>query len=301
MKGYFTITLLTISFISPICSAQTTFEITNEIVSSSDLENVDDEVLGSGWADHVRASVTFPIHFAECDSNPRIIWRGNVTGTYTYLHNDGGAKLYNPDEVYTLHTSLINMRPLGGRWSFMGVVNLGFSGIGEGFNLRDIVLNAGAIFAYNHSRTTSYGFCAFLFTRYGVPIIFPFPFYRYTSENEWQFDIGILGRIQAVAKRKYSEKFTLGIDMLSIESTASNVYVEGKWKVYSTSTMKSAVCPEFSLGEWGTLTVEAGVAWRRSTTLSDRSYSGFFKNFNHRYRRVFRTAADIEVGYKRTF
>lgn len=278
---------------------QTTFEVSNEIVPSSTYEySSSGKELGSGWMDRLTAKVSTPIHFAECDSNPRIIWRATFVGTYTYMGNSGGAELYNPDELWSLHASIVNIRPLKGRWSLMSVVDLGMAGIGEGFNARDITVNAGAIFAYSRSRAMSYGVGVFCTTRYGMPIVLPIPFFRYTSTSRWSFDIGMMGRIEAVAKRKYNEHFTLAFDLCSIESTAANIYYENKWRVYSESTLKSAVCPEISFGAWGTVTIEAGIAWRRSTTISDRSWRGFFKNFNRHNRCVFQRAADLELIYK---
>lgn len=275
-------------------------EVTNETVTSSTLEDSDENPYGSGWTDKVTVRYSFPIETKESTNDQSVVWRGNAVYTYAHLTNNGLADDYNPDDMFSAHLNVMNMRPLGGRWRLIWFADVGIVTAFDDFTARDIVVAGGAVFAYTHDKSLSYGVGAALSTVYGAPIILPVPYVHYQSSTAWVFDINMLGRIQATASRSIGKRVRLNIDIYKIEGMSANIKRGGDWKLYNSTTMKSGVSPELDLGEYGSAFLSAGVAWRRTTSIADRSYKGFFKSFNHKRRKKFGAAVDFCIGYKCT-
>lgn len=279
-------------------------EVYNDVVTSSAYENSDGEHLGNGYMDKVTVKYEFPISSATDNEGGRILWRGIVRGFYAHLENNGAASSYNPDDMLNANVNVMHVRPLKGRWSLIATAGLCIHTAFHDFTWRDVILNGAAIFSYSHSRRLDYGIGAAITTAYGWPLVLPMPYVRWRngspSENvkgTWEIDFNMMGAVQASAATWLTEDMKLNIEAFRMESMAANHKVDGDWKVYSSTTMRSGLRPELKIGKTGMLSLAAGVVWRRGTSLADRSYSGFFKNFNHNRRRHFGPAMYISVGY----
>lgn len=299
MRKFFVV----ISLCACVASAQT-LEVSNAVISSSDYTDSRDNVLGNGWIDQLRASYTFPISTRLTDDKKPVVWRGVLRGTYSHLANNGMAAAYNPDNILNATANVMHIRPIASQWTLIATAGVGIHTAFDDITWRDISVNAAAIFSYKHSYKLDYGIGAALITTYGWPLVLPMPYVRWHSgaateapkPGTWGFDVNFMGHFQAVASTYLTKDIALKVNLLEMESTFANMKTDGKWKVYSSTTMQSSVCPSLRLAS-GTLSAAFGVAWQRSTRISDRSYSGFFKGFNHNRRRDFGTAVYVSVGY----
>lgn len=294
---------IAISLLAASAGAQT-LELTNEVIASSDYTDSHDNVLGNGWIDRLHAIYDFPISMHLTDDRRPIVWRGVVRGTYSYMQNNGAAAVYNPDNILNATANVMHIRPIASRWTLIATAGVGIHTAFDALTWRDFAVNAAAIFSYKYSEQLDYGIGAALVTTYGWPLVLPMPYLRWHNGGDtgaptpgtWVFDVNFMGHIQATASTWLTQDVSLMVNIFEMESTFANVKMDGKWKVYSSTTMQSSVCPSLRLGP-GKLSAALGVAWRRGTRISDRSYSGFFKGFNHNRRRNFGTAVYVSLGY----
>lgn len=295
--------LLLLLFSLPITAQK--LEVSNEIVTSSDYEDSHDNHLGNGYMDKLKVGFEMPLSVRFTEDKRPIIWQAMVGAAYGRQWNNGAAQQYNPDEVLNASVNIIHVRPLRGRWTMLATVGAGVHTTFDDTSARDIFVNAAAIFSYRHDKRLSYGVGVALTNTYGWPLVLPMPYLRYGNSQTgdkpvvgaWDFDINFMGRIQFTAGTWLSERIKLNIDGLNMESLHANVKSDGDYKVYNTTTMRSGLRPELTIGKKGRLMLAAGIVWRRSSSLADRSWAGFFKSFNHNRRRSYGRAGYISIGY----
>ena len=280
-------------------------EISNEIITSSEYKDSKDNHVGNGYMDKVSATYSFPISMKLTEDKKPVMWRGVVRGFYGRMENSRSVAAYNPDDIFNATVNIMHIRPIGSRWMLMATAGVGIHTTFDNVTGRDIFVNAAAVFSYKHSDNLDYGVGVAAMTTYGWPLVLPMPYVRWHDGQNggrpvpgtWAFDLNFMGRIQAVASTWLTDRVKLNIDAFDMESLHANIRQDGRWKVYNTTTMQSGVRPELVLGRNSSLSVAVGIVWRRTTCVADRSYSGFFKSFNHNRRRHFGRAAYLTVGY----
>lgn len=280
-------------------------EVSNEIITSSAYEDSKDNHLGNGYMDKVSATYSFPISMKMTAEKKPVMWRGVVRGFYGRMQNNGAAASYNPDDILNATINIMHIRPIGSRWTLMATVGIGIHTTFDKVTWRDAFVNAAAVFSYRHSDNLDYGVGVAALTTYGWPLVLPMPYVRWHNmqagdkpvPGTWGFHINFMGHTQAIASTWITDRVKLNIDAIDTESLHANVQQEGEWKVYTTTTMQSGVRPEISIGKNSSLQVALGIVWRRTTSVTDRSYEGFFKMFNHNRRRSFGRAAYLSIGY----
>lgn len=298
------LSLLALLFFALNAKAQK-LEISNEIITSSEYEDSKDNRLGNGYIDVIRATYDQPLSVKFTEDKKPILWRSIVRAQYGHMENNGQATTYNPDDILNATVNIMHIRPIGERWTLMATGGIGIHSTFDDFTWRDIFINAAAVFSYKHNDKLDYGFGVAAITTYGWPLVLPMPYIRWHSAQgqgkpvpgTWEFDVNFMGRAQTTASTWLNERLKLNIDAFDMESLHANVKVDGDWKVYSTTVTQSGVRPELTIGKNGTVSLAAGIVWKRTNSLADRSYSGFFKNFNHNRRRHFGRSAFLTIGY----
>lgn len=291
--------------VSVITAGAQKLTVENEVVTSSAYEDSKDNRLGNGYIDKVSVTYDMPLSMRLTEDKKPVMWRAFVRGFYGHAENNGAAAVYNPDDILNATVNVMHIRPIGERWTLMATAGIGIHSTFDDFTWRDVFANAAAVFSYRHNANLDYGVGVAAITTYGWPIVLPMPYVRYHSTQTqgrptpgtWEFDINFMGRAQLTASTWLTPRLKLNIDGLDMQSMHANVKYDGKWKVYTTTTAQSGIRPELTLGKKSTLSLAAGIVWRRTTNLADRSYAGFFKSFNHNRRRHFGRAAYITVGY----
>lgn len=284
--------------VMPLAAQKLDLEL--ESVTCSDLENSDGEGLGSGSMMRLSGKYDQLLSRSADEMGRPIMWTGTVRASYAQLSNHGEAATLYPDEIFETAVNITHIRPMQGRWSLIITAGVGIYTTIDDFSGKDILFNGGAMFSYHKSENLDLGVGIGLTNSYGVPMVLPIPFVRWTSSGRYEFNVMMVGRPKVSAGMRVDEKLKLNLDVIEIEGSTAIIKVDGKRKVFSQVSTKTAFRPEYRLGR-SVVNVSVGCTWRRDARITSRSMKGFFKSFNHRSRNRFDPAWSLSAGYSYTF
>lgn len=272
-------------------------EISTRGVTCTTLEDHDGNTHGSGSFASVSGRLSLDLSRKIDDYGRPTLWNATIRCNYGSLANHGEADALYPNHMLNATVNLTHIRPLRGRWSFMASAGVGVYTTVDEFAARDILCNATLIFIYSLNPNLSIGIGAGLSSTFGVPMLLPLPYLRYTSGGRFEFTVNMIGMATVTAAVQADERLKLRMDLLDVESMSVIRYVDSRTMVYGHSTFQSALRPELSLGSSSRVYLSVGVAWWRTLRTTRRSLGGFFKSFNHNYRSRFNPSLALSVGY----
>lgn len=275
-------------------------ELELESTTCSGLENCDGVDLGSGSMLRLSCKYDQMLSRSADELGRPVMWLGTVLASYSELSNHGTAATLYPDEIFEASVNVTHIRPLSGRWSVIITAGIGIYTTIDNFSGKDILFNGGAMFSYHKSANLDLGVGVGLTNSYGVPLILPLPYVKWSSMGRYEFNVMMVGRPKVSAAMRVDEQLKLNLDLIEIEGSTAVVRVDGKRKIFSQMSSKTAFRPEYKIGN-SVVNVSIGCTWRRDARITNRSMKAFFKSFNHRSRNRFDPAWTVSAGYTYTF
>lgn len=275
-------------------------ELELESTTCSGLENSDGEDLGSGSLLRLSGKYDQMLSRSVDEIGRPVMWMGTVQASYSELSNHGEAAELYPDEIFEASVNVTHIRPLSGRWSVIISAGVGIYTTIDDFSGKDILFNGGAMFSYHKSSNLDLGVGVGLTNSYGVPMILPIPFLKWSSLGRYEFNVMMMGRPKVSAAMRVDEQLKLNLDLIEIEGSTAVVKVDGKRKIFSQMSTKTAFRPEYKVGR-SVVNVSIGCTWQRGARITNRSLKAFFKSFNHRSSNRFDPAWSVSAGYSYTF
>lgn len=271
---------------------------------SRDFLDKDRNVHGQGELWQVRGMYTHNFSTKLNDEGQPIVWAGTLSGMYARLKNEGFAAEYNPGQILNLSFNVSHIRPLtrkNPRWYMIASLGAGIYSAPNDIAWRSWLVNGGLIFAYKLRDNLDVGIGAGLTNSFGVPLVMPMTFVKWTSTGEYEILIEATANIKASIARQFTDKFKLALIPCEMGGMSSVFREDGKNKLYSVMQMKAYLRPEYKLGKHSSVYLNAGMDLFHSVNITDRSIKGFADNFNKEERWKFKQAFNILVGYNYSF
>ena len=242
---------------------------------------LDDDKNKLGTANEWQISGRYTMQFSAKVNGQRqpIVWAGTVSGQYVKMNNQEGACEVNPNEVLNLSFNVAHRRPLSERWYMLVTIGAGVYSAPKEITLRSVLANGGIIFAYKWRDNLDIGIGAGLTNSYGVPLIVPMGYLKWTTTGKYEIDVEAVNAVKASVKHQFSDRFSLSLVPFDMSGLTSVVRREGKTKIYGVMRMKSYIRPEWKLSKWSAIYINAGLESFHSVRLSDRSIKGFKNTF----------------------
>ena len=228
----------------------------------------------------------------------------DIISVQSMLKNEGFAAEYNPGQILNLSFNVSHIRPLtrkNPRWYMIASLGAGIYSAPNDIAWRSWLVNGGLIFAYKLRDNLDVGIGAGLTNSFGVPLVMPMTFVKWTSTGEYEILIEATANIKASIARQFTDKFKLALIPCEMGGMSSVFREDGKNKLYSVMQMKAYLRPEYKLGKHSSVYLNAGMDLFHSVNITDRSIKGFADNFNKEERWKFKQAFNILVGYNYSF
>ena len=165
---------------------------------SRDFLDKDRNVHGQGELWQVRGMYTHNFSTKLNDEGQPIVWAGTLSGMYARLKNEGFAAEYNPGQILNLSFNISHIRPLtrkNPRWYMIASLGAGIYSAPNDIAWRSWLVNGGLIFAYKLRDNLDVGIGAGLTNSFGVPLVMPMTFVKWTSTGKYEILIITSARI----------------------------------------------------------------------------------------------------------
>ena len=248
-------------------------------IPNRDFQDDDKNKLGTANEWHISTKYTIPFSVKANEKGQPIIWAGTVSGQYVKMNNHEGAREINPNDVLNLSINISHRRPLSERWYMMASIGAGIYSAPNEIALRSVLANGGVIFAYKWRNNLDIGFGTGLTNSYGVPLIMPMGYLKWTTTGKYEINVEATNALKASVKRQFSDHFSLSLVPFDMSGLSSVVKREGKSKIYGVTRMRTYIRPELKLNKWSGIYINAGIESFHSVKLSDRSIKGFKNTF----------------------
>ena len=202
---------------------------------------------GSGdlWQIKGMYSHTFSTKLNE--NGQPIVWAGTINGMYAKMNNKGYAAEYNPEQILNLGFNLTYIRPLtkkNPKWYMMASIGAGIYAAPNDIAWRSILVNGGVVFVYRLAKGLDVGVGAGLTTSFGVPLVMPMTFVKWTSTGQYEITIEAMSNIRASVARRFGNRFRLELVPCDMDGMSSVFRQDGKNKLYSVMRMRAYIHPE---------------------------------------------------------
>ncbi len=266
-------------------------------IPNRDFQDGDKNKLGTANEWQVSGRYTMPFSAKANDKGQPIVWAGTVSGQYVKMNNHDGACEVNPDEVLNFSVNVSHRRPLSERWYMLASIGTGVYSAPNEIALRSILANGGVIFAYKWRDNLDIGVGAGLTNSYGVPVIMPMGYLKWTTTGRYEINVEATNAMKASVKRQFSDHFSLSLVPFDMSGLSAVVKREGKTKIYGMTRMRSYIRPEWKLNKRAGIYINAGIESFNSVKLSDRSIKGFKNTFTNKEKWRFDKGFYIAAGF----
>lgn len=258
---------------------------------------------GSGdlWQIKGMYSHTFSTKLNE--NGQPIVWAGTINGMYAKMNNKGYAAEYNPEQILNLGFNLTYIRPLtkkNPKWYMMTSIGTGIYSAPNDIAWRSFLVNGGVVFVYRLKENLDIGIGAGLTTSFGVPLVMPMTFVKWTSSGQYEINIEAMNNIKASVARRFGNKFKLAA-VCDMDGMSSVFREEGKNKLYSVMRMRAYLRPELQVAKKSSVYMNVGFDLYNSVNVTNKSIKGFADNFTKDDRWKFDHGFNIMVGFKYGF
>ena len=233
-----------------------------------------------------------------------IVWAGTINGTYAKMNNKGYAAEYNPEQILNLGFNLTYIRPLtkkNPKWYMMASIGAGIYAAPNDIAWRSFLVNGGVVFVYRLAKGLDVGVGAGLTTSFGVPLVMPMTFVKWTSTGQYEITIEAMSNIRASVARRFGNRFRLELVPCDMDGMSSVFRQDGKNKLYSVMRMRAYIHPELKVGKRSSVYLNAGMDLFHSVNVTNKSIKGFADNFRKEERWKFNQEFNIVAGIKYGF
>ncbi|MDO4930413.1 MAG: DUF6268 family outer membrane beta-barrel protein [Bacteroidales bacterium] len=277
--------LLTTLFISVFLSLPVAIHgqgyISTDYLSSSSLVDDLGNKYGSGNLMMVTGRYTLPLSTKLDDKGRTIAWAATLNCVYGKFNNQGVARYLNPDEAINAGFSITHMRPISERWSILASLGCGIYAEPNEISFKSLLANGSTIFVYNLRKNLQFGFGFGLTNSYGVPMILPIGYLNWHNSGKYEISINLLSSgVKVSASTWLHRKFKIEAVALEMDGLSAVMNIDGKSKIYSTLMMRTYISPSFYFTKQMSVFLGIGANWMRSTSISERSFNGFFNSFS---------------------
>lgn len=266
-------------------------------IPNRDFQDDDRNKLGTASEWQMSGRYTMPFSVKANEKGQPIVWAGTVSGQYVRMNNHEGACGVNPGEVLNLSVNVSHRRPLSERWYMLASIGAGVYSAPDEIALRSVLANGGVIFAYKWRDNLDIGLGAGLTNSYGVPLIMPMGYLKWTTTGKYEINVEATNALKASVKRRFSDRFSLSLVPFDMSGLSSVVRREGKTKIYGMTRMRTYIRPELKLNKWSAIYINAGMESFNSVNLSDRSIKGFKNTFTGKEKWRFDKGFYMAVGF----
>ena len=266
-------------------------------IPNRDFQDADKNKLGTANEWYISGKYTVPFSVKVNENEQPVVWAGTVSGQYVKMNNHEGACEVNPDEVLNLGFNVSHRRPLSDRWYILASIGAGIYSAPDEIALRSVLVNGGVIFAYKWRDNLDVGFGAGLTNSYGVPLIMPMGYLKWTTTGKYEINVEATNALRASVKHPFSDHFSLSLVPFDMSGLSSVVKRDGKTRVYGVTRMRTYIRPEWKLNKWSSIYINAGMESFHSVKLSDRSIKGFKDTFTSNEKWRFDKGFYMAVGF----
>ncbi|MGH1518869.1 DUF6268 family outer membrane beta-barrel protein [Chryseobacterium sp. JK1] len=290
--------LLIAVFSCLLASVSAQIQIRTEYLSSSSLQNKEDEKFGKGDMLKISGRYTLPLSIIPTERAQPRIWNATISGSYGSFRNELEQADLDQSQIINANFTVNHIRPISEKWSFIGSLGAGIYSSPKAITAESILFNGAAIFMYRIKDNLSIGAGAGLTNSFGVPLLIPMALVNWKVSGDYEVSANIASGIDISAAAKLSEHWKLRITGIEIDGISSVVKIDDTSKIYGLSNIRSYISPEYKRGNTS-LFIGLGGNWMRSVTLADRSFKGFTESlFKNKNKFNFGSSFYITVGFR---
>lgn len=258
---------------------------------------------GSGDLWQIKGTYSHTLSTKVNENGQPIVWAGTINGMYAKMNNKSYAAEYNPEQILNLGFNLTYIRPLtkkNPKWYMMASIGTGIYSAPNDIAWRSFLVNGGVVFVYRLKENLDIGIGAGLTTSFGVPLVMPMTFVKWTSSGQYEINIEAMNNIKASVARRFGNKFKLAA-VCDMDGMSSVFREEGKNKLYSVMRMRAYLRPELQVAKKSSVYMNVGLDLYNSVNVTNKSIKGFADNFTKDDRWKFDHGFNIMVGFKYGF
>ena len=232
------------------------------------------------------------------------VWAGTISGMYALMDNTGFSAEYNPEQILNLSFNVTNIRPLtkkNPKWYMMVSLGAGIYSAPNHIRWQSFLVNGGVVFAYRVLNGLDVGVGAGLTNSFGVPLVMPMTFIKWTSTGKYEIYAEAMSNIKVSIARQFGDKFKLSLVPCEMDGMSSVFKQKGDDKIYSVMRMRAYLRPELKIGKKSSIYINAGMDLFNSVNVTDRSIKGFADNFTKEDKWKFNQEFNIMAGLKYGF
>ena len=258
---------------------------------------------GSGDLWQIKGMYSHTFSAKVNENGQPIIWAGTINGMYAKMNNKGFAAEYNPEQILNIGFNLSYIRPLtkkNPKWYMMASIGTGIYSAPNDIAWRSFLVNGGVVFVYRLKENLDIGIGAGLTTSFGVPLVMPMTFVKWTSSGKYEINIEAMNNIKASVARRFGSQFKLAA-VCDMDGMSSVFREEGKNKLYSVMRMRAYLRPELQVTKKSSVYMNVGLDLFNSVNVTDKSIKGFADNFKSDDAWEFKQTFNVMIGFKYGF
>lgn len=241
----------------------------------------DGNKLGKSDLLQFRGRYTVPLYTGRNKAGQPLAWSATVNAMYAKMNNNGEAKTINPKEVLNASLNVSHIRPLSHKWYLQASLGAGIYTDPNYISFKSILANGALIFAYKLRDNLYVGFGAGVTNSYGVPLIMPMGFLKWTTTGRYEVNVEMASSLKLSVARQFSPVFKLTLVPMEMDGMSAVVGSNEGNKIYGATMMKAYIRPEWTWSKTTSAYLDLGGTLLHSVRLSDRSLKGFFNSFGN--------------------
>lgn len=290
--------------LAALCGTKATAQgyVSTRYMAESRLKNRDGENLGKGDMLKIDGRYTLPLKVRTDSAGRMTAWTATLRAAFGMMNNSGNAAGMNPDRILNTSINISYTQPLSRRWQLIASAGTGIYAEPDYIRLSSILANGAAIFAYRVNNNLNVGVGLGLTNSFGAPMVIPMGYLDFKTKGKININVDMAGTLKATASMLMCDRLNLELTAIEMEGMSAVIKIDGKTKIYSTTTMMSHIGISYATGRHSSLFMHAGYAWMRTSRTSERSLKGLFNSFSGNSDKLrFAPAPLFSIGYKYSF
>ncbi|MCD7973294.1 MAG: DUF6268 family outer membrane beta-barrel protein [Candidatus Azobacteroides sp.] len=256
---------------------------------------------GSGDMFKVSGGCTLPLSFKEEENNRIKMWEVSLDATYAKYNNKNIPTFMHPDNIINTTLSISHLRPIGRKWSMLGVLGGGIYSDPSQIKAKSILGSGGIVFICHISDNLDVGIGIGVSNSYGIPLGLPMGYLNWHIDGKYEVKVNMLEAAELSAAVVFNDWFKIRLIGLEVDGMSAVMDVEGKSKIFGSVSIKSGLQADFKMGKTSSIQLIGGGLWNRTACVINRNIKDYFKWFGREFDPGFQPVMYFQVGYKLGF
>ncbi|MCD7978245.1 MAG: DUF6268 family outer membrane beta-barrel protein [Tannerellaceae bacterium] len=230
-------------------------------------------------------------------------WGVALNASYTALHNQQMQRNLSPDEIMNIQLSLLHMRSISEKWSFLAMAGAGIYTSHARFSDirgKNIMGHGGAVFIWHGRKNLQLGAGLALNTSFGFPMAFPALMVNWKLDGKYEVEVNMLNAIELAAGIKLNDQWKVRL-IAEMSGSMTLEELDEREVMFSHQYVLVGLQPVLAIGKSISIPITIGMSTYRAAFYEERTLKAFFTGMGREYDPCFQIAPAFSVAIRYGF